>query len=483
MSRLLRTLANLIFKRTHREDTPTKPNLPPVSDTASDHNVNYTPTYRWYYFFINLLLLVISAGSITAIALLLFQQQDRELSTWQHDISIHSTIGWLATLGKMCLLIPLAESIGQAKWALFNKGRRKLSDLDLADSASRHAFGALGWILRFRGGFFVHFGAALVIVGVGFEPAMQQLVRYEIASVVDPAGNASLAVNRDYAPVRGLAQGLIYATPQAVLWGANSAILGQAISPAFSCPSGNCTFPAAATLGICSTCGDITASLARSCRDLSEKDPYCLVEGTCFTTGQLCTYSHPGTNITVGGGDTFFRVVADGAKFEPSSAGMVSLSRDVVNLTAVFIQPGEEEDLPDVGSRPNIRLPIAPGHVSAKNGTHRARAFSCALSYCEQRLHSNVIQGVLHEKRSVADDSYEVFTMAATKFQDVDDEFLEKRLNLTRSQSSTQVSVTALYAFSRGFANSLTGNSSKPPMTRSSSRGDTVNCTGRGTRS
>ncbi|KAF8251463.1 hypothetical protein K440DRAFT_658588 [Wilcoxina mikolae CBS 423.85] len=456
----IQNLIAVFFFRAPSTDSPTKPNL--SDDNASETSLSPTPTYRWRYFLINFLTLLLSAASILAIFVLLRQHQDLALPLWRQNITINTVISYLSALAKLTLVVPLAECIGQAKWRLFSRGRRKLSDLELADGAGRDAFGAIWWILRFRGGVLVHFGAALVIASLAFDPAMQHLVRYDLVGVVDAGASASLAVNTDYSPVRGLDRGLVFATPKAVLAGAYSSVLGAGIPASYACPSGNCTFPSTATISLCSSCTDITRSLVCSCRGLTSKNPFCVSRGTCYTTGQICSYRDSVTNATVGGeAGVFLDLVAPGVDFKPTGDGNISISRNIVNLTALFISPRGEPDLPDTGTIFETRLPIAPGHVSAKTGEHKARAFSCLLSYCEQHVSATVIAGALHESSTLAPDTFDSLTMRAPDITEITDALFSSKIPLTRS-NSTRVSVAAIFALAQGMSASLTGNSTQP---------------------
>jgi hypothetical protein len=460
MLHILRNLVASLFFRRRPEPTKETPCTSSAS-SLSDRSTAPTPSFRARYLLTNSLALLLSGLTIVAIVALLLNQQDRVLPTWHENILLNSVVAWLAAISKLALLIPLAECIHQAKWALFSRQRRRLSDLDLADHASRDPVGAIRWLLTFRGGWAINLGAALVIVGVAFEPAMQHLLGYELVETVSSVQVAGLAVNTDYSPVRGLDSGLIFATPQAVLSGAYAEILGAATTPSFNCSSGSCSFPVVNTVGVCSQCADITTSLVRSCRDLNTTAPFCVGTGSCYTSGQLCSYRDPGSNATAGAGSIFLEVAADGADFQTVSTDKIAIDKNLVNFTAVFIQPGEE-DLPDTGSSGgDTRLPLAPGHVPA-GGEHQARAFQCALSYCEQRVRSSVAAGVLTEVATVAEDSHDTLTMAKPDLENITDALFDSRVNLTSSPSSSQVSVAAVFAMSRGFAASLTGNSTKP---------------------
>lgn len=96
---------------------------------------------------------MVSGLMLATIVLLLIAYDGKEAPSWKEAITLNSLLAWLGVIGKLTLMVPVAECIGQMKWVLFGAQRRKLSDLDLIDGASRDALGALGWIIRFRGGY------------------------------------------------------------------------------------------------------------------------------------------------------------------------------------------------------------------------------------------------------------------------------------------------------------------------------------------
>lgn len=445
------------------EDVPTKPNLPPVDGQSEGIVDQIIPRFRWRHF-ITLISSLLSSGVVMwAIFLMLKQFQDRPVPSWKANINLNMAVAWMASIAKLMLIIPLGECIGQAKWGLFSDHRRKLSDLDLADQAGRDPVGALGWLLRFRGGILVHFGAALVVVSLGFDPAMQHLIRYELVAIPDPTLNASIAHNSDYSPVRGLDRGLLFATPKSVLWGAYSSMLGKPLDVDWSCPTGNCVFPETSSVGICSSCEDITSNIQQTCKTLTPNDSFCRSKDICFTSGQMCRYSHRPTNTVVGGGDAFLDLRADGVNFVDSADGKVAISSSIINMTALFIQP-RVTDFPDKGPKVETRFPIAPGHVPA-NAPPQAKAYTCTLSYCEKRFRSSVRNGMLEESWEIATDSQDHFQIEKPDVtKDITDALYEQKIPLTTAPDSTRISVAALYALSQGFAAALTGNSTVPDM-------------------
>lgn len=90
---------------------------------------------------------------LATIVLLVRIYENKPAPTWHEAITFNSVLSWLSTIAKLTLMIPVAQCIGQMKWVLFGTEKRKLSDLDLIDGASRDALGAVGWIMRFRGGY------------------------------------------------------------------------------------------------------------------------------------------------------------------------------------------------------------------------------------------------------------------------------------------------------------------------------------------
>lgn len=101
----------------------------------------------------NAVCLLVSGLMLATIVLLLVAWDGKEAPLWETAITLNSLLSWLGVVGKLTLMVPVAECIGQLKWVLFGAERRKLSDMDLIDGASRDALGALGWIMRFRGGY------------------------------------------------------------------------------------------------------------------------------------------------------------------------------------------------------------------------------------------------------------------------------------------------------------------------------------------
>lgn len=289
----------------------------------------------------------------------------------------------------------------------------------------------------------VHLGAAFVIASLGFDPAIQQLVSYELRTVADPGQTSLVSANLNYVPVRGFNQGLILATPRSLLWGATSSVLGAGLTSDFTCPSGNCNFPAVTSVGVCQTCSETTAQLERNCTALTQSNEFC--QGTdCFTTGQICTYSQNGTSV--GGGTTFLNLTATPGISTPIG-DKVSISAQRISLTALYIQP-------DASLAGTQSLPVAPGHI-APGGGHAARAFSCGLSFCEQQFQPQVVNGQ-YKETLLSSTAVSAYVLPIPQLSQINDALLNTPLAIS-STNKTRVSTAALFALSNGFTLSLTG--------------------------
>lgn len=419
--------------------------------------------FRWRYALAHMMALLGSGLMIAAMVLLLREYENKPAPQWKQHITLNTALSWLGVLGKLALMVPVAECIGQMKWVLFGKQRRKLSDLDLIDGVSRDVFGAVGWIMRFRGGyalrltpitcglvtytcvrFFVHLGAAFVIASLGFDPAVQQLISYDLRSAVDTTQTGTVSTNRNYTPTRGFDRGLILAVPRALLWGAQSSVLGSPVQPSWDCPTGNCDYPETVSVGVCQVCTEITPQIDRNCQALSEQKPFC--QGSdCFTTGQLCTYTY--NNASVGGGQTLVAIRADPVE-SVSNDGKVSIPSKRIDMTTLYIQPDES-------LRSTQSLPIAPGYIPP-NGSHVARAFSCGISYCQQTFHASVVNGKYSENIT-ATSQLASYVLPVPKLEDIGDQLLNTPIPIAPG-GATNVSLAGLFAMSNGLTSVLTGS-------------------------
>jgi len=161
MAQSLRSLSVnvLLFLKPHRKSSKdvTDPEPPSYQMESPTHSHRAPPPpqsqrrFRIGYLLNHIAALCMSGIMIAVMVLLLQKYEDKPAPGWK-TVTMNSALSWLAVFGKLPLMMVVAECIGQMKWILFGREKRKLSDLDLIDGASRDPLGALNWMFRFRGG-------------------------------------------------------------------------------------------------------------------------------------------------------------------------------------------------------------------------------------------------------------------------------------------------------------------------------------------
>ncbi|KAJ5722956.1 hypothetical protein N7488_000991 [Penicillium malachiteum] len=210
-----------------------------------------------------------------AICILLKVYESKVRPQLAYHLSLNAVISILATGCKSSLYLVVGEAVCQLKWLHFRGPRQqKLSSIQEFDNASRGPLGSICIILSHRAQSLVCLGATIIVILLAFEPFMQQVISYPVFSVkitdgqavakqfygalVSPAtlmnstlaqaGQSSIDLSGDFANAWG--QGL---------WSSD----GFEVAPV--CSSGNCTWEAFTSAGICSQCSDMTASAVLDC--------------------------------------------------------------------------------------------------------------------------------------------------------------------------------------------------------------------------
>ena len=92
-------------------------------------------------------------GSICmmVIAIMLRKVDGQEVPRWQLGATIDAILSLLSGFSKSCLLMPTAEALGQAKWALGKHGPKRAVDIERIDRATRGSWGSIALLIRSRG--------------------------------------------------------------------------------------------------------------------------------------------------------------------------------------------------------------------------------------------------------------------------------------------------------------------------------------------
>lgn len=259
--------------------------------------------------------LVSSAVSLVALIILLARQDDQPLSTWTLPLSLNTVVSFLSATIKTPLAFVVGSCLGQGKWALFSKRQGPLSAFVAIEEAGRGPLGSLAlmWKLKFRQVYaqsralacykltqirnWVCFGAGITIGLLAIDPFLQGLVQYVGKMSSMGQGSASMMrcdgldvgevyddyykffqldgqniSSRCYTQIRpDIALSL--ASQMGVV---NASILRPVQPPGLSCGTGNCTWPPFSTLGIRTSCGDISFALRTDSVNGSEYGSMCV---------------------------------------------------------------------------------------------------------------------------------------------------------------------------------------------------------------
>ncbi|KAI2635877.1 hypothetical protein GGS26DRAFT_515936 [Hypomontagnella submonticulosa] len=264
----------------------------PIKPASQINSVSIWQVFSLWTF--QLSALVLSCASFISIVAVAAGYSGRPLSDWTFGIlSINSIIAGLTTVMKGALMVPIADSISQAKWSWFSSSAsgsvgRPLRHLDRIDQVSRGAWGSLLWLMRYPFGFyFVSIGAILTILMAGIDVFSQQLVQVDSRQIVNATGTANMPWVQNVSRMdqqtwlAALYEGIFRSTIQDL--------------PAI-CPTGNCTWDTVPSIGVCGKCMDITDKMPSSWMSCSGK--LCNYTGTdLFGNTKLVNGPAPNSNF------------------------------------------------------------------------------------------------------------------------------------------------------------------------------------------
>jgi len=157
----------------------------------------------------------------------------------------------------------------------------------------------------------------------------------------------------------------------------------------FRCQSGNCTWPAYASLGVCATCADITSSIIRT--EAKDSAPQVWCPGyTAFPLVDYTMYSLPGEYSSV--------------KLQVTTDSLSTADRCIYPsrvLTAITTRPEHTINFAEsktlLGSFALMTAPQSFWEGNGAGGGGEITATECALHFCAQVFQSSSQNGVLRE--------------------------------------------------------------------------------------
>ncbi|KAK5200197.1 hypothetical protein LTR47_008631 [Exophiala xenobiotica] len=229
-----------------------------------------------------LLSLVLAVASLVIVCVILRTADHHPFHGLPLQIKLTTALSILANAIEALVAVPLAAGLGQIMWIRYHQKHRALNDITMFDRASRGPLGEFSILFQRHKSMKAYFGAMVGLLTVGIGPFLQETIDY-----VNVDGKASLLRCESTSFLMG--QGM-YNTFHGIIESAKSPMGGIADQNLqelnTDCSTGKCTFPIFSSLGICSSCGNITGLLAETC-------------GTDADTGTICTATFKDDNTDI----------------------------------------------------------------------------------------------------------------------------------------------------------------------------------------
>jgi hypothetical protein len=288
---------------------------------------------------------ILSLACVASIAAVASSQQGKPLEQWRRglgkNISPTAVVSFLGAIGKSACLVALASIVSQLKWLHFTSGTpRKLSDLQLFDDASRGPMGALLVILlRNKTALLASCASVLTLGSLLLDPFAQLI--FDFPSELRPAPGKAPEIRSShmydpFALPRQISSCYGPARVESTMQGAILAPLWD-VSPApnLPCSFERCEWPSVTTLGVCSSCVDLTDDVTADCR-LKEN----------IAEGFECNYTITSINTTLA---ARFGMIGGASYMKPYNTQWNSTATAVPN-------PPDDEQPPKIGEFAFVRF-------------------------------------------------------------------------------------------------------------------------------
>ncbi|KIX98285.1 uncharacterized protein Z520_05586 [Fonsecaea multimorphosa CBS 102226] len=196
-----------------------------------------------------LLALTFSFSCLVEIIMTLKYFNGFPLSQLPWGLTLNTILSGLAAASKSSLVFAVAGTMSQCKWCWLKSGparRRRLAHLQDVDEASRGPLGSLILLLGNTMASLCYIGAIIIILGLVYEPFIQQIVSFPVQQTNVTSSDATvdqvIALDSQSfsESLRGFAVGGIYGNPF--------------VDRAPSCSTGNCTWEPFWSVGWCAKC-------------------------------------------------------------------------------------------------------------------------------------------------------------------------------------------------------------------------------------
>lgn len=254
---------------------------------------------RWWCW--ELVAAAISLAVFAAVIIVLKVYDGNSLPQLPAGITLNTTVSLIAAVSKTALLLVASTTMSQFKWLWIHKSSRKLQDLQAFDEASRGPWGALTLLQHSRLSV-ASLGALVTLLLLGFDPFIQQLITTPERILSSKTGSTAVHMASTFNQYAQLSADAAVNNTLARLSGVNAVVeiqsmisnaasnQGQIANFETSCPTANCTWPTFKSLGMCSTCMNVTDYARDHWR--CDDDPSVTVAGVAGNN-RTCSYNLP----------------------------------------------------------------------------------------------------------------------------------------------------------------------------------------------
>ena len=211
--------------------------------------------------------MVFSLCCLIAVCIIMAWIDGRRLSIWHWAIQPNAVVSLLLVSSKASLMLSTAACLSQLKWTHFESRPRKLRDLETFDDASRGPWGSLR-LLSARGtgslDKAVWLGCVITILVLAMETFGQQLLSFPERRVSVDGEVARFPTIRNLVTVPNYSGRNLITLSDRLLQSRLSlmeAMYGRTTAAPFECGASECSWDSHVTLGLCSTCTDISDTL------------------------------------------------------------------------------------------------------------------------------------------------------------------------------------------------------------------------------
>ncbi|OAP61930.1 hypothetical protein AYL99_04133 [Fonsecaea erecta] len=196
-----------------------------------------------------LLALTFSFSCLVEITITLNYFSGYPLSRLPWGLTLNTILSGLAAASKSSLIFAVAGTMSQCKWCWLKCGparQRRLGHLQDVDEASRGPLGSLILLFGSTMASLCYIGAVIIILGLVYEPFIQQVVSFPVhqTNVTSPDASVQQVVGLDY-----------YRFSQTLRGFTVAGLYGSSFPDRTpSCSTGNCTWDPFWSVGWCAKC-------------------------------------------------------------------------------------------------------------------------------------------------------------------------------------------------------------------------------------